>query len=92
MSPATIVELHVGRSKRLDVPLKRPQDPSLRFVPCGMVVMHVSTKHRWLALTRSQRLQRRFECVERPVGVDQIVAIQDDCRIVVMRTDPQIVP
>lgn len=54
-------------------------------------MMHVRTKNRWLTLTRTQRLQRRFEYVERAVCVDQIVAIQDDCRIVVMRADPQIV-
>jgi hypothetical protein len=32
-----------------------------------------------------------FEVFQRPVRIDQIVSIQHDCRIVVMRTDPQIV-
>ena len=48
------VELHVGRMQRLDVPLKGTQDPSLRFIPFGMVVMYVSAKNPWLTPARTQ--------------------------------------
>ncbi|MGH9903694.1 MAG: hypothetical protein ACRD68_17945, partial [Pyrinomonadaceae bacterium] len=39
------IELHVGGPQRLNIPLKSVQDPSFRFIPFGMVVMHVSAKH-----------------------------------------------
>ena len=46
LSPATIVELHVGRSQRLDVPVEMPQDLFLSMVPVLMIVMHVRIRHR----------------------------------------------
>ena len=54
--------------------------------------MDMSTKSGWLATTSTKRLQRRFEDVERTVQVDEIVAIQNDGRIVVMRANPEVVP
>jgi hypothetical protein len=51
-------------------------------------VVYVSAEDRGLAPTRTQRFQRRLEFIERAIRVDEVVAIQDDRRVVVMRAHP----
>lgn len=86
------LELHVGWSKRLDVPIEVAHDFFFGTVPHLVIVMHVWLGHcRRLARFCAQSSQDCFKLAQRPVRIDQIVPVKHDCRIVVVRTDPQIV-
>jgi hypothetical protein len=86
------LELHVRRSKRLDVPIEVAQDLSFSAIPHLVIVMHVWVGYyRGLARPYAQYSQDCLKFAQRPVRIDQIVSVKHDCRIVVVRTDPQIV-
>jgi hypothetical protein len=83
---ASIFELHIRRPKRFDTPRERSQQLFLGVVPFLMILMHMWIwNFREPTRTSADAQKYHFEKIERPVRVDEVVSIEHDSRVIVMR-------
>jgi len=99
-APASVCEpalaiaspLDICVAQRCNCPVDGSEDLTFTFVVFAMVMMHMWIGDPWYRATVNSGVQKHLlKPVERPVGVDKVVSVEYDCRVVAMRVEPHIV-